>query len=268
MKKLYFLFTFIFITKVAYSQQNKGFSFGLNFSPNYDNFLFTGESKDAFNYIKDYQKPHWGYTYGLTLKYMFNKRLGVETGTLLTKKGATIEAREAQQLFQYRNNFRYVENYFSAEIPLKISYKIINSAISCALNIGGSFSYTYRFKGEADLPDNAYNGPAGIIYMGGKHIGIPLGGTIRRYFYFKDMELIGYRNFNLIPSASLTVSYRLNDKLSIGLEPTFRYSLLTQDSKKYETITYTYNPISISSTYDTRQVFWNYGLNTSIYYHF
>ena len=80
MRKFYCTLSFILITTFSYSQQNKGFSLGLNFSPNYDNFRFEGNSKDAYKDVKDFKKPHWGYTYGLTLKYMFNKRLGLETG--------------------------------------------------------------------------------------------------------------------------------------------------------------------------------------------
>ena len=134
--------------------------------------------------------------------------------------------------------------------------------------MGINFSYTYRFKGEVDLPDNAYKGPAAIFYQGSENIGYQPRVEAKTQFIFSDIESNKYRDFNLIPSASLAVSYRLTDKISIGLEPTFRFSLKSQVLEKYETFTYTYAPFTIDSTHDTSHIFWNYGINTSIYYNF
>jgi hypothetical protein len=215
------------IEKSKSSSDLKRIHLGVNISPDYCNRILKNNKRDpiisSINDNRDKQEQKLGYSLGTNLCYNYSKDLGIELG------------------FQYSNK-GYMNRLKAAEIPLGLDpnnqiYGIIATPNGLVTGVD-IVKYIYNLH-YLDIPFRA------ILSFGKKRIrfvtsvGITTNiflkatqtqvlefenGDIKRYEP-QDWER-DYKTFNISPTVSIGLDYKISNKLNLRVEPTFRYGLL------------------------------------------
>ncbi len=175
--------------------------------------LGIGLAKDDGNYNIDYERYEFLGTYEYVYDVTFDS---TEQGVIPTYHTETVEVYDSVkhiQISQTKNIYTYLQ------IPVFIGYKIKSNKFSYSLKGGPSLSVLiYENIPEATLP----SGDISII-----NINETNPSRIKTHWYFMF---------------SAGIEYKLNDKMSVAFEPTFRYYMKSAYERKYIT---TKHPFSI-----------------------
>lgn len=210
----------------------KRFQIGVNFSPDLN--YRTLQSEDNVRWIHDNRDdneiPMFGYTTGLNVVYNFSNMLGVETGFQYSLKGFQTVWTDAFSPIQSNDpnipaRTRAFNRFHYLDIPVKGNITVGKKKV--------------RFIGSVGIVVN--------VYLASSWTGVSENqGGDRTRTVTKEPD--DFRPVNLSPMVSAGIDYRINDKMSLRAEPTFRYGVL-----------------KILDTPVTGYL-WNAGLNVSWYF--
>jgi opacity protein-like surface antigen len=211
---------------------------GFNFSADIGYRLLKYDRADSHynGYRNDNEKPNFGYTSGLNIKYNISKKIGFEIGAQYSKKGYT--TKKETLLWDYAfpssdlvnenglfpNKFKQNFNYHYIDIPLRVIFSSDASKVQFITSIG----ITTNLLIKANSPN--------IYYY--------KDGSIKRQVHNKD----NYKKINITPTISAGIAYQLSDKLKLNIEPTYRFGLLKTSSSTIN------------------EYLWSVGLNITCYY--
>lgn len=191
------------------SDQIKKIYIGLTFSPAY--CYRTLKTDDALGQLvidsRDTREiPKFGFTTGVGLIYILNKRFNFETGLLFSDKGEKTKKTDLiwsqpDPILPIKSTFIYSYQYL--DIPLKVNYYIINKKLNFFISAGLSANIflTYKQTSIQEFSDGRTE----------KHTS----GSI-------------YNNFSKVNFALLAgfgIDYDLNNKIRFRLESIYRRSI-------------------------------------------
>jgi len=225
------LLTFIVINVYGQVQQTENQSvfnriqISVNFSPdlNYRTLKNNDGSLSSETLIKvrnenETVKP--GYTVGLNFIYNFNKNIGIETGIQYSNKGYQTKMQDyiPGDIIDPKYGFidssnppgnmptqlRTIYNDYYIDIPLKVNFifgkrkiRIITATgITANLFVKETFTRIFNY----------------------------VDGTTSRKTY--NLSYYDYKTLNISPFISVGIDYKINNRMNLRIEPTFRYGLL------------------------------------------
>lgn len=198
-----------FISNAQDSTSKKSrLSIGANFSPNYS--YRTLKSPSSSQWIVDLrektEQAAFGFNTGLSIQYLLTKRLEIELGIQFSQQ---THAFKDIEIFDINGgpslgtaDNRYIYQYL--EIPLRVNYRIVNKKFFSYITAGISLNLLLNDKTKAWARFN--NGDTKFSNTK----------TSIRDFNKTIIGLIG----------GVGAGYHINKKLSLRLEPLFRYSLI------------------------------------------
>jgi len=228
MKQLFLLIA----TLAFFTTQAKKVLIGYNFSAdhNYRTLKNSDGSSNADIVIKSRndETARFGYTTGLNVCFNLSKLIGFETGIQYSNKGY-------QRKGQYINTIT-----FDPSDPVKISWLYGYQYIG--IPVKAKFSF-----GKSRLRFIAGIGFTTSLLLSSKQTATyeyANGSTEKR----RSSTTSGFNKVDLSPMVSVGASYKLNKKMNLFAEPTFRYGLIrVKDAPVTEKL-------------------WNAGLNVGVYY--
>lgn len=206
---------------------------GINFSPDYAYRTKKNQDGGALyqqlidQYAK-YDKARLGYTLGLNLQVQFSNRLSIATGIQLA-------------------NYGYKTKDLVMDYPLPAP----NSPSK------GSFTYAYQYAGiPLTLRLTTGKGKVHIVPAAGLMLGFLVNANITSSYTYPDghstistsSQNDQYRHVALSSLISLGFDYKVNQKMHVLAEPTFRYGLINTADR----------PIT--------ENLWSAGLNFGLFY--
>ncbi len=236
MKRLLFFIT-IFIALTAQGQNEKAsqkkIQIGVNFSPDYSfRTLKNNDGSPSSDFViksrNDIEIAKIGYTTGLNVCFNFSQLVGLETGIQFSNKGYKTNNRDLVYFPPNPNlpskaKTNYTYQYIG--IPLKAKFSFGEERIRFLTSIGFMTNFLLNVK-----QTNNYE------YSDGK--------TEKKTLSSKS----DYKNIDISPMISAGIDYKLNSKIHLLVEPTFRYGLLnTREAPVTENL-------------------WSAGLNFGIYH--
>lgn len=212
---------------------NKELFIGINFSPDYCFRTLTnglGPFGDSIiKFRNNYEIPKFGYTFGLNLSYKINNHFYFETGLQYSNKGYQTKLYHVdwvtQQPERLPDKMQFFYNDIYLDIPAIVNYVLINKRFQWLIGFGITANLFIR---ETQNTTYEY-----------------LDGTIDKFFQVNQSP---FGSIALSAVVSTGLSYKINEKMKIQMEPTFRYGLPGM----------TTSPISAS--------LWSAGLNISYFY--
>ncbi len=189
-------------------ENNKKLALGLVFSPNYS-FRTLSTTDEAFqdftSYRDETETSKIGYTSGLSFLISASKRITIETGILYSNKGE--KTTNLGLIFQGPEplapiSVKRVYNYYYAEIPAKINYKLTTGKASLFVSVGGSTNIFLQQTTKSI-----------ITYTDGS--------TQKNTSEGNDLSRIQFSGL-----ASLGIDYAFNDGLKMRIEPIYRRALI------------------------------------------
>ena len=253
--KILFFIAAIFISIVASGQDtlnqqvtNKNFKrilISVNVSPDYCYRTVKDNEGSEFSSViiaaeNNNEVPKFGYSGGLNIFYGYRKNIGFELGLQYSTKGFAYRniGLVFGDMINPRNGYgssqsfgvsplqaRFIYNYNYIDIPVRAIYHFGKNKIHFVTSVGVTTNILLNATQTVIVED-----ANGSSYTG----------TQNQDYKFKSI--------NISPTFSIGVNYKINEKLNLQAEPTFRYGLINILDA----------PIS---TY-----LWNAGLNISCYY--
>lgn len=206
---------------------------GYNFSSDYNfrTLKNSDGSSSAGQVIKsrnDNETARFGYTTGLNVSFDLSKRIALETGIQYSNKG-----------YQTKGRNTFLQIYDPGD-PVKIGWVYAYQYIGIPLKAKFSF-------GKGDLRFVTGIGFTTSLLLSSKQISTLEyvdGSTEKR----RSSSTSGFNKIDVSPMVSAGVDYKLNNKMHLLAEPTFRYGIIkTKDAPVTEHL-------------------WNAGLNVGFYY--
>lgn len=240
MKKISILILTIIAVNAAFGQENsatgfKRFQIGLNISPD---ICFRTLNNNDGNSISDIviklrnrdETIKIGYTAGLNLCYNITSYFGIETGVQYSDKGFQhiqtefISNQPDDPIKPDKLIFIYHFHYL--DIPLKANFIIGKKKVRFYTSVGLTTNlFITEIKTEILKYDN-------------------------RKVIKNEPTLFDYKKVNLSPAISAGIDYKINSRMNLRVEPTYRFGVI----KIIDT------PVS--------GWLWNAGLNISYYFGF
>ena len=230
------ILTITFLSLTVLGQDTKPLQkilIGFNFSPDYAyRVLKNGDGSSSTDLViktrNDIEIAKFGYTTGLNACFNFSKRVGFETGIQFSNKGYKNIIRNLVYFPPNSSlpiNSKTVYAYQYIGIPIKAKFSFGKSKVRVVSGVGFITNFLVNFRQVITYK-----------YADGK--------TEKRSQSSKD----GFKSVDISPLISLGIQYKLNDKMHLLTEPTFRYGLIkTKDAPVTENL-------------------WNAGLNIVFYY--
>lgn len=218
MKEWLFL-QLLLVSFAAFGQENKsenttgkmkGFQIGINFSPDVCYRTLYNKSKDisGAEILKERNEnelPKFGFTTGVNVSYTIKKYVGIEAGIQYSNKGyqdKILELIFPQPAPDLPIKSRRIDNFHYLDIPIKANFFIGNKKV--------------RFISSVGITTN-----------------ILLKATITSIYYYTNRKERGtnvysydFERVNLSPTVSVGIDYKINNKMNLRIEPTFRYGVL------------------------------------------
>lgn len=214
--------------KIVLAQDNKDFKrfqIGIIASPD---FCYRSLTPQSIYQLYRNNSPKIGYTLGANVCYNFFKSIGLETGVQYSNKGyKNIYTYRNTQNLQLTDKFYYSYHYI--DIPIKINILIIVKKISFFSSIGITTNFLIKDS-------------MSVIYI------YPNGDKKTEKSRTTDSPI---NKINFSPTASIGMVYKLNDRISLRIEPEYRHSLIRMIDKKIL-------PYS--------EYLWNLGINIGFYW--
>ena len=241
MKRLTLLLLTIF-SLTAYGQDTlkskptrdfKRILIGVNFSPDYcfrtlKNNDGSSSSTFVMNSRNDREIAKFGYTASLNLCFNFTEHIGLETGIQYSNKGYQTKM---QDLFWGQPD---------PSLPTKAKFVYSDLYIDIPLKANFTFGKRkFKFCSSAGLTTNIF------IKETSTSIQEFSNGDTKKQ---TSKTIFSYKRVDLSPRVSIGLDYKINNRMNLKVEPTFRYGVL-----------------KIIDTPVTGYL-WNAGLNISYYF--
>jgi hypothetical protein len=204
---------FLFFSILTCGQENKlqRFLIGVNFSPDYcyralKNNDGSSSGDAVITMRNDKEVAKFGFTAGINVCYNFSEFLGLETGIQYSDKGYQTKMYELVPLQPDPSlpvQLKIVYDYYHIDIPLKINFTLGKKRLRFCTGTGITTNIFLDEK-VTSVQD----------FSNGDRKEEPLNSD----FDYNAVKL------SLVVSAG--VDYKINDRMKIKLEPTFRYGLL------------------------------------------
>lgn len=182
---------------------------GINISPdvcfrnlkNNDNRVLSAY---LINLRNDMEVAKLGYTAGLNICYNINRFIGLETGIQYANRGyqtkkLDITPDPGQPSNSFPEQAKFIYNYYYADIPLKLNITVGQKKLRYCASIGLTTNVFLKEKEQIIL------------------------------FYSKSTTKsssitdIDYKKINISPTFSIGIDYKINSRMNLRVEPTFRY---------------------------------------------
>ena len=177
---------------------------GVSFSPDITNRSYPNNRLGRIQ--REFETSKFGYTTGVNFIFNKSKSLEFETGLLYSRKG-----------YQTKNN------------------TLIPEQPDPAMPVKAKFIYNYNYI-DIPLKVNVVFGESNVRFITGAGVvtNILLGEKVTSIFEYSNGNTVkktepstfNNKKINLSPMISAGVDYKLKEKTSLRLEPTFRYGLL------------------------------------------
>jgi hypothetical protein len=235
MKQLLILITTLATLTVKGQDKNppQKILIGFNFSPDYSSRTLKNNdgspSSDlVINSRNDNEVAKFGFTTGLNVCFNFSQLVGLETGIQFSNKGYKTKNQDLTYFppnpsLPTKAKTNYAYQYIG--IPLKAKFSFGKSKVRFVSSIGFMTNILLNVKQTSNYE-----------YSDGK--------TEKKSQSSKS----GFNKVDISPMLSVGVDYKLNNKIHLFAEPTFRYGVVkTKDAPVTEHL-------------------WNAGLNMGFYY--
>lgn len=191
------------------SSDYKKVQFGINISPDICFRTLKNNDTDPSNdFVLDERNKNetfkLGYTGGLNVCYNFNKNIGLEAGIQYSNRGYQsnfLDIINGQSEPHMPNKMKFIYNYYYLDIPLKINYSVGKKKVRFFASLGFSTNILMTAN-ESDL----------FIYS--DH-------ALKKTF----TSNYDYSKLNLTPIGSVGIDYKINNRMNLRVEPTFRYGV-------------------------------------------
>lgn len=172
------------------------FQLGVSFSPDYNRIIELTGQNVSESKI--------GYTTGINTIYNLNKNFGVELGVQYANKGLKIST----QLF--KTNSYLINNINFIDIPLKLNYTIGKNKL--------------KFLSSLGVTTNLYLNNVVKLY------------DVDNNYTTTKIRSKTINSICLSYYLSLGIGYTISSKTIIKIEPTFRYSIFSQEKNEINNI--------------------------------
>lgn len=229
--------TIVTFTNTALAQESKQFSIGINFSPDLiyqksgiENTSISYGELRAASLTREHQSiknTGYGYTAGLNIRYQLSQKIGIETGAHFSNRRytatylpkVTTGHNSSLSKLEYSTSLNYLQIPLRGILTLgenKIKFiSSIGVAASLFMNSTNTLLFTYSDKPKEENPLS---------------------------------QKPEYDQFNISSTFSAGITYQINEKMSLNIEPTFSHRLLRINDTFY------------------KEHIWNAGLNISCFY--
>lgn len=206
---------------------------GFNFSPDYSYRTLKNRAGAPSNDLviknrNDIEVAKFGYATGINICFNFSQLIGFEAGLQFSNKGYQTQTLEIFFFAPEPNlptKVKFVHSYQYIGIPLKAKFSLTKGKLGVFSSVGFTTNFLLNVKSKAI-----------IEYSNGK--------TEKNSQSLKN----DFNKVDISPLIGIGIDYRLNRKMHLLAEPTFRYGLIkTIDA-----------PIS--------EKLWSAGLNIGFYY--
>jgi len=231
---LIFITTFISLSVLGQDKNpTQKILIGFNFSPDYSSrTLKNNDGSPSSDLViksrKDNEVAKFGYTTGLNVCFNFSQLLGFETGIQFSNKGFKTKSQDLTYFPpdpSLPTKAKTVYAYQYIGIPLKAKFSFGKSKVRFVSSVGFMTNFLLNVKQTSNYE-----------YANGK--------TEKKSQSSKS----GFKTVDISPMISVGIDYKLNNKIHLLAEPTFRYGVVTtKDAPVTETL-------------------WNAGLNVGFYY--
>ncbi|MFM6926304.1 MAG: outer membrane beta-barrel protein [Ferruginibacter sp.] len=223
----------LIVIHTCFGAQAQKVLIGYNFSSDYNyRTLKNSDGSSSANVIiktrNDQEIARFGYTTGLNVCFGISKQLALETGIQYSNKGYRTSNKDLvyfppDPTAPVKAKFVYAYQYLG--IPIKATFFFGKGNLRFVTGIGFTTNLLLNIKNTATYE-----------YANGS--------TEKK----TQSSTSGFNKVDLSPMVSAGFQYKLNNKIHISAEPTFRYGLIkTKD-------------VSIT------EKLWNVGLNMGLYY--
>ncbi len=183
---------------------------GFNISPDLCFRTLKGNENSATsNFVMKNNKQREtlkvAYTAGLNVCYNIKKSIGIETGIQYSNKGFQTKLDKVVPLVPDPTNpdkFKYIFNYHYLDFPLKVNFTFGENKVRFFSSAGITTNLFLK-----QIQTNAYNFPDRTVRTSNP----------TRY---------DYKKVNLSPNISIGIDYKINEKMNLRIEPTFRYGVI------------------------------------------
>lgn len=221
-KTLFFLL-FLSISQLNFAQENATTSFsrfqlGIHFSGDLAYRQLFNTSSDSLvismvEWMKSKQSPIFGLNTGVNLCYRFSSRFGIESGLQFSKKGYRwgndvwiLDETKSAGGYLQKNATTTSINFYSISVPVRGNVHLGEKRLKFLLSAGFLVDYLVE------------NRQVDKFNVDGKPF-------LKNVFKQTDE----YERFNFTPTLSLGASYEWTPRMTLRIEPTFRYGLIYPD---------------------------------------
>jgi outer membrane protein with beta-barrel domain len=206
---------------------------GFSFSPDYSSrTLKNNDGSTSSDLViksrNDIEVAKFGYTTGLNVCFNFSQLVGFETGIQFSNKGYKTKSQDLIYFPPSPSSPTKAKTTYSYQyigIPLKVKFSFGKSKVRFLSSIGFMTNLLLNVKQTNNFE-----------YSNGK--------TENK----TQSSTSGFKKFDISPMISVGIDYKLNNKVHLVAEPTFRYGVIkTKDAPVTEKL-------------------WNAGLNIGFYY--
>ncbi len=197
-------------TKDVIQSDFKRFQIGINFSPDICfRTLKINENHSTSNLVLNQRNKietmKFGYTSGLNVCFSITKFIGMETGIQYSNKGYQtkfIDLTSNQPDPSIPNKIKIIYNFHFIDIPLKVNFTLGKKKV--------------RFFSSVGLTANI------LIKETQTSILVFSNHTDKQ----TQPTSYDYNKTNISPTISLGIDYKINNRMNLRVEPTFRYGVL------------------------------------------
>jgi hypothetical protein len=213
------LIFFVFLSFSAKSQteepKSKKFSFGVNFSPDYSYRSLHSNNPDydfAMNQLNDWEVPAFGFTTGLSVRYLANEKFEFETGIQFSDKTYNFDVNKEDYVTP-NNGLNQTDDpaipdrsvtknhFYYLGVPIKLNYYFLQKRIRMYVSAGVSTDFLLDDKSMSFMK-----------FSDGTEL-------------YKNFENdYDYNKISLSGLAGFGAETKLSQRFGIRVEPVFRYS--------------------------------------------
>lgn len=197
-------------TKETPTSDFRRVQFGINFSPDvcFRTLKNNDGSRSSDLTIDQRNKKEtvkFGYTTGLNVCFNIKKFVGLETGLQYSNKGYQTKKQDlifAQPEPSLPKQSKFIYHFHTIDIPVKVNFTIGQKKV--------------RFFTSVGVTTNIF-----------------IKETETSFFYYSDhtdkktsQTRFDYSKVNISPTISVGIDYKINSRMNLRVEPTFRYGVL------------------------------------------
>ncbi len=210
---------FVFLSFSAKSQTEepkpKKFSFGVNFSPDYSYRSLHSNNPDydfVSNQLDDWEVPAFGFTTGLSVRYLANEKFEFESGLQFSDKTYNFDVNKDD--YEIPDNSPYQPNdpaipdrsitknhFYYLSVPIKLNYYLLQKRIRMYVSAGVSTDFLLDDKSKSFMKFSD--------------------GTEIHENFENDYD---YNKISLTGLAGFGAETKLSQHFGIRVEPVFRYT--------------------------------------------